>query len=211
MLARGPGAVVFLSLLLLSAAPASIVAAGPRAAPDPSAKPAAPSADDDELAAVCRRVLCRTPRPMHLRLAGGKSFDFTAPGPTPIVSGSLVTVMAGEKVLVEGTLKGGALVDLIAVKAITHPERTLIFQLKQDPTIGDGTTMILTVKSPFAGVVKYRLGMMPPDSEKLFKTSCCPLSQGHEVFETWPHPIFQLAATDFRIVDPKSAAAMRCE
>ena len=148
---------------------------------------------------------------MHLRLPGGKSFDFTAPAPTPIVAGSLITVMAGEKVMVEGTVKSGAIVDLVAVKEIAHPARTLVFELKQDPTIDDGTTMVLTVKSPFPGVVKYRLGMMPPDAEKLFKTSCCPLSQGHEVFESWPHPIFQLAATDFRVVDPKSPDARRCE
>jgi len=32
-----------------------------------------------------------------------------------------------------------------------------------------------------------------------------------KVFESWPHPILQLTAGDFRFVDPKSKEASRCE
>jgi len=57
---------------------------------------------------------------------------------------------------------------------------------RDDLRVAQAQRALRILKSPFAGVVKYRLGMMPPDSEKLFKTSCCPLSQGHEVFAEAP-------------------------
>lgn len=39
------------------------------------------------------------------------------------------------------------------------------------------------------------------DSDKLFKTSSCPVMPEKSVYESWPHPIFQLAITNFHWVD----------
>jgi hypothetical protein len=127
------------------------------------------------------------------------------------VIGDLVTVYPGETVRIEATVQNKRLVNLTAVTEVIHPQRTLIFFLIQEPTIGNGTEMILKVESPFAGVLKYRLGMMLPTGDKLFKTSACPLHGGIAAYEHWRHPIFQIVAADFRFVDPDSDAATTCE
>ena len=131
--------------------------------------------------------------------------------PTPIVSGGLITVLPGETVHVEAKVEAGRLTGLTAVPANTHPERTLVFQLRQAPDIADGIGMVLEVESPFDGVLKYRLGMMLPKSNELSKTSACPLHQGKKVFAHWSYAIYQIVATDFRLVDPESEAAKTCE
>jgi hypothetical protein len=71
--------------------------------------------------------------------------------------------------------------------------------------------MTLKVDSPFAGVLKYRLGIMPLDGHRLLKTSSCPVVRGTASFEHWPYPLFQAAAADFRLVEPSSEAAGKCE
>lgn len=164
-----------------------------------------------KLEKLCQTVLCRTPAPVRLKLPGGKSFEMTPTSPTPIVAGDLVTVYPGETVKIEAEIEAAHLVNLTAVREIRHPERTLVFHLKQESSIGDGTGMLLTIDSPFGGVIKYRLGMMLPTGDALVKTSVCPLHSRITVFEHWPHPIFQIVATDFRLVDPKSKEASTCE
>jgi hypothetical protein len=164
-----------------------------------------------EIERLCQRVLCRKPSPIRLQLPAGEVFEMTPTSPTPIVAGDLVTVYPGETIRIEAKVEADRLVGLTAVPEINHPERTLVFRLKQEPKIGDGTGMLLEVESPFAGVLKYRLGMMLPTGENLLKTSACPLHAGKTVVEHWPHPIFQIVATDFRLVDPESTAASTCE
>ena len=177
---------------------------------------AAPSSSQDaavpkEIEAICKQVLCRSPRPIRLKQKDGTLFEMTPSAPMPIVTGGLVTVLAGETVYVEAKADGGRLIDLKAVPHVAKPEKTLTFQLKQEPSVGDGTGMILTVESPFPGVLKYRLGIMRLDGDRLLKTSTCPVNQGSAAFEHWPYPLFQVAAADFTFVDPTSEAARKCE
>ena len=169
------------------------------------------SATKAELEAVCREVLCRQPGSLPLRLKDGKVIDAGPSLPTPIVTGSLITVLPGETVMVEGTLKEGRLTDLVAVPRVTEPERTLVLTFTQDPSRGEGLDMLLKIQSPFPGVLKYRLGLMLPDGDRLLSTSSCPLQQGIPVYEHWPYPLFQVVAADFRQVDPSSEAASKCE
>jgi hypothetical protein len=164
-----------------------------------------------ELAVVCKQVLCREPREVRLKLPDGKAFSMTPPLAFPIVSGETITVLAGETVYVEARVEGTALTDLKAAKSASHPDRTLSFSIRQDPSLADGTHMILTVTSPFKGALKYRLGMMLPDSKRLQSTSTCPIGQSQSAYEHWPYPIFQVMATDFRIVEPDSNAGRSCE
>jgi hypothetical protein len=164
-----------------------------------------------EVEALCRKVLCRTPARISLKLADGQTFEVLPDSPTPIVTGGMITVYPGETVYVEASIEGDSLVGLTAVPTKVHPEKTLVFRLRQDPGIGDGAGMILQVESPFAEVLKYRLAMMLPTGDELVKTSACPLHPAKTVYESWPHPIYQIVATDFRVVDAESAAARTCE
>lgn len=164
-----------------------------------------------ELAAMCERVLCREPTPIQLKLPGGDSFQLTPERPTPIVAGDRVTVYAGETVMVEATVGEGRLVNLKAVPAVADPARTLVFSLHQEPTMGDGTGMILKVQNPFDKVIRYRLGLRLPSGAPAVRTSACPVRAKAASFEAWPNPIFQIVATDFRIVEPGSPTAAHCE
>ena len=164
-----------------------------------------------ELEAVCRTTRCRKPSPIRLKRVDGTVFEMTPDAPMPIVSGGLITVFPGETVTVEARVEGERLVDLAAVETSTHPERTLVFTLNQEPSIGDGTGMVLKVQSGFLGVPKYRLGLMRLDSHRLLKTSSCPLNQGQAAFEQWPEPISQIVASSFRFVDAASKDAKTCE
>jgi hypothetical protein len=164
-----------------------------------------------ELEELCQSVLCRDPVPIQLKLPDGDLFEMTPTLPTPIAAGGLVTVYPGETVMIEATVEGTRLVDLTAVPEVRQPERTLVLRLRQEPSIDDGTGMILELESPFAGVLKFRLGMMLPSSGDLFKTSSCPLHAERPLIEAWPHPIFQIVATDFHFVDPESKSATTCE
>jgi hypothetical protein len=160
---------------------------------------------------LCDKVLCRTPATIRLNMPEGQLFEMTPLLPTPIVVGNLFTVYAGETVRIEATVQNQRLTNFRAVNKVIDPQRTLIFYFKQEPGIGDGTEMILQVQSPFAGVLKYRLGMMLPTGDALFQTSACPLHGGITAYEHWRHPIFQIVAADFRFVDPDSDAATTCE
>jgi hypothetical protein len=164
-----------------------------------------------DVEALCKKVLCRPPARLTLKLPDGESFEMFPASPTPIVSGGLVSVLPGEAVYVEARAEAGRLVGLTAVPTNTHPEKTLVFHLQQAADIGDGTGMTLEVASPFAEVLKYRLGMMLPRKNELVKTSACPLHRGRTTIEHWPHPIYQIVATDFRVVAPESEAAETCE
>ncbi len=164
-----------------------------------------------EIEQLCRQVLCRKPTRISLKLPEGESFEMLPASPTPIVSGGLITVHPGETVYVEARVEAGRLVGLTAVPTNSHPEKTLVFELQQATDIGDGTGMTLEVASPFAEVLKYRLGMMLPRKNEVVKTSACPLHRGRTTIEHWPHPIYQIVATDFRVVDPASDATETCE
>ena len=166
---------------------------------------------EEELRRVCQTALCRSPFPIRLKLPNGEQFESTFSSPLPILAGDLITVFPGETINVEARVKDNRLVDLTAVSNVREPDRTLVFSLKQEPTIGDGAGMILKVESPFTGVLKYRLGMMLPSGDNLLKTSSWPLHEGIPVIEHWPYPIFQIVATDFELVDPESSAASTCE
>ena len=164
-----------------------------------------------DLEDLCRTTLCRKPTLIRLTLPEGELFEMTPALPTPILAGHLVTVYPGETVMIEAKEEDGNLVELTAVSKISHPNRTLVFKFSQEPTIGDGTGMLLVVYNPFSGILKYRLGMMVPSSEDIYSTSVCPIHAGKSSYESWPHPIFQVVATDFRFIDPQSKEASSCD
>jgi hypothetical protein len=170
------------------------------------------SAIPEELVALCKEIMCRPSQPVNLKLSEEETLDITVRFPTPIIADGLVTVYPGETVYVEATVDpDGWLTDLKAVAENRKPKSTLTFHLWQEPDIGDGLGMLLTVNSPFGQIIKYRLGMMLPDGGDLYSTSSCPLRPGITVSEHWPHPIFQIVATDFRLVADDSEGATTCE
>ena len=50
------------------------------------------STPEQEIAALCRETLCRSPRTIRLRLKDGRFFEMTTHGRVPIVTGGFVTI-----------------------------------------------------------------------------------------------------------------------
>ncbi len=158
-----------------------------------------------ELRARCAAegVPCRANTRIALRRVDGSRFETTlSVAPAPLQEGAVVTVYPGETVYIEAEAVGNAIQLRRAVKTPEHPERTITLRLSQDEG-GPGT--VLRVKNPFGRLIKYDLGIMMLDSpagNRLLKTSACPVVAEGEGFESWPYPIFQVAAVRFRFVLP---------
>ena len=156
-------------------------------------------ANPDELKKFCETVLCRKPGVVRLTLDNGKAFETRFDLPRPIVQNEWISVFPGETIYVEAEASGNRLVNLRAVEAIEHPEKTLTFQFSQKP--GPPSMMMLVVTNPFKQTMKYHASMMLPTSDKLAKTSSCPVGGGGRMaFESWPSAIIQLVLFDFRLL-----------
>jgi hypothetical protein len=161
----------------------------------------------DELPS-CAVVFCRQAGPVRLTGDDGKAIETRIRAPNPIVREDRVTVLAGETVYIEAAMRDGRLVDLAAVAANGHPERTLVIALSQEPGRPD---MMLQITNPFPQPVKYHALMVRPGTDGLYETSSCPvMGDGRGAFEMWPNAIYQLVLFDFRLLD-KDGASMSCE
>jgi hypothetical protein len=129
----------------------------------------------------------------------------------PPVQGNLINIFAGETLYIEAEESGDLLVNFRAVQTITNPKNTLTFCFFQDPSIADGTHMVLIAESPFARPIKYHLGMRLHEGQNFYKTSSCPVRGGVKMLELWPHPISHLTIGDMRFLDPNSQEAGICQ
>jgi hypothetical protein len=158
-----------------------------------------------ELEALCQKVLCRQPTTVRVQLRDGKVLEVPFRLATPIVLlNGWVSVLPGEEVHVAFDVEGGELRNPRAVKK-GEAKNTLSFRFSQD----DKGDTLLVIDSTLEQAVKYDLGMMLPDSERVRKTSSCPVLGGKSSYEHWPHPIFQFVAARFRLLP--AGSPMNCE
>jgi len=144
----------------------------------------------------------RGPVKIHLKKQDGSWFDMQFSDAQPVVQGDIVTIFAGEKICLEfdAGLKGPE--NFRQVQSVKVPQRTLILNLFQDTKAADGSGMMFSIGNKHERSIKYDLGMMVLESEDVYKTSSCPIYEKIDVFEMWPHPIFQLVMTNFRWAKP---------
>lgn len=162
-----------------------------------------PGWDTDFAQEMCTTDPCRGPLEVKLRLADGSAFELRLTRGTPIVQkGQIVTIFPGETVLLSATIEGDRLTQVRPTDSDAIP--ALQMQLSQAET--GPPTMQLNVRSTFPRAVKFDLDMMLPgaDNGATIYTSSCPVIAGTTNAETWPEPIFQLIATNFRLVDASS-------
>ncbi len=158
-------------------------------------------------AELCQTVLCREPTTVQVVLKDGRVMEVPFHNASPIVlPNGWVTILPGEEAHVAFDLDGDVLRNPRALKQSAEAPNTLSFRFTQDPKSGDS---FLVVTSRVDHVVKFNLGMMLPDSDRLLKTSSCPIFARKQLYEHWPHPIFQIVAARFRILPPGSSTT--CE
>ena len=157
--------------------------------------------------ALCRERLCRPPTTVRVVMKDGRVMETLLAEPSPIVlPNGWVTILPGEEVHVAFRVDGEALQDAHAVKRPREGETSISFHFTQDPKNGESD---LVIASSSKRMVKLDLGMMLPDSDRVQKTSSCPVIAGGKSYEHWPHPVFQFVAARFRILPDGSS--MACE
>lgn len=153
---------------------------------------------------MCEHTVCQRNLHVVLKQKDGKTYDQTFGVFPGIVQDMGITVVAGQTVLVEAEISGDRLVNMKAVDAVVHPDKTITATLTQNK---DGA-MMLSLANPFPKPLKFDMGMMPLDSDGLYKTSSCPVIGGGGSYEMWPYPIFQLVLGNARLLD--AGAPMAC-
>lgn len=160
----------------------------------------------DGLDEVCKQQLCRAPFSLTLQKQDGTQFNNTFDRALPIITGRWITLFPGETLYIEADPTDPELKNFRAVEKNVHPDKTLVFRFEQMEGKAD---MMLKVHNPFDRNLKYHVVMMTPDSDRLLKTSSCPVMPKKDVFESWPHAIFQLLFFEFKLL--AEDAEKKCE
>lgn len=174
------------SVLALAAA----LAVSPARADDTSPPP---------LAALCKQVFCRTPS-VHLRVDDGHVFEQRMEQPMPVLlPNGWVSIYPGETVYLELQRSPDAVKVLRAVAQPEYPDTTLTLKFEQ---LAGKPDMMLTITNPLPVDLRFRMGWMGLDSDRIRATSSCPVRAGMSLFEHWPHAIFQLILADVQWLAP---------
>ncbi|MGO4702257.1 hypothetical protein [Dyella sp. 2RAB6] len=137
---------------------------------------------------MCEQTVCQHNLHVVLKQKDVGTYDHTFDVFPGTVQPFGIFVVAGQTIYVEADESGDELANLRAVPSISHPEKTLVINLKQTPDGG----MVLTTHNPFKRGLKFKMGMMPLEKSQLFKTSSCPVLGGKLTFEQWPYPLLQV-------------------
>lgn len=156
---------------------------------------------------LCQKVLCREPTTVRLLLNDGGIVEVPFEDVTPIVlPKGWVTVLPGEEVHIAFDVDGNKIRNPRAIRQPAESPYTLTFRFSQDPETG---ASFLVVGSTGDHVIKFDLGMMLPEDDGIRATSSCPVRARANLYEQWPHPVFQFVIARFRVLAPGSA--MQCE
>lgn len=148
----------------------------------------------------CKTRECRKDSVVKIKKKDGSYFARVMDLAPPAVEPHSISILPGETLLVEADIDGDRLVNLKQVKTVCHPEKTIRLKFWQEPSIRDGTEMVLKVLNPFDKYLKYRLYMMSVDSDSTQYTSSCPVIPGKLSYEHWPYPLFQIFVLDLKLI-----------
>ena len=110
----------------------------------------------------------------------------------PYVADNVVYIFAGESFGVNVTLNGDDITGISYQK--DRGKADIAFKFAQ----GNKSMMLLIIKSNLKRRLFLDTLMTVPQKKGVYKTSILPVEPGLENFESWPHPIVQLALRNFR-------------
>ncbi|APG04375.1 hypothetical protein BJI69_11020 [Luteibacter rhizovicinus DSM 16549] len=155
---------------------------------------------------MCKHTLCQHDIRVTLKTKDGGTYDHTFDVLPGTVQPFGLAIVAGQALNLEADVTGDTVSNFRAVAVVTHPEKTLTASLEQSPK-GD---MILSLHNPFDRPLKFDMGIMPLDNDKVLATSSCPIKAGMSSFEMWPGALFQVLLTKPRFVGT-TGKAMNCD
>ncbi len=155
----------------------------------------------DSFIDYCNEAPCRRNVIIHLMQKDGTIFEYESKLDPPVIQPSFISIYAGETIFIEADEGEHSPINLIHVSENTKPEKTIVYKFEQRADMGNGYDMVLTVHNPFSKPLRYNMGIMPLESDRLYKTSSCPVMAKGDCFEHWPFPIFQIAVANMRFLE----------
>jgi hypothetical protein len=123
-----------------------------------------------------------------------------------VMPSGVATILPGEEVRIVLDVDGNKLSNPRAVPKLGKGDQGLSFKLTQ---VARSRATMRNITSTLARTLKFDAGMMPPQEDRVRKTSSCPVRAGQQSFEQWPHPVVQLFAARFRTLP--EGASLKCE
>jgi len=140
--------------------------------------------------ALCRRVPCREATTVALKLDERRHADFAFPR-GPYVADGVINILNGERFSVEFEEKDGRLVEPHYVKEVTHPDRTISFELS---SLESGT--LLKIANPFSQAIVYDCLIQHYKQRGFSKTHVLAVGPRLSSFESWPYPVVQVMVSN---------------
>ena len=162
----------------------------PSPAPQPARTQVAaaqPSAADAALQRMCAQQACQRNVSVAMRDGKGNQYRKTFPLLPPIVQGPYFTVTAGQSLFLEADVVAGKVTNYRVVPGMQNPTKTFIVSLLQQE---DSRTQLYIV-NPFTQNVKFNVGVLPLGSNKVVKTSSCPIQARKSGSIVWDKPVLQ--------------------
>ena len=126
--------------------------------------------------------------------------------PIPYVADNTVYLFSGESFGINCAVNGDQITGIVYQPDLSKADVT--FHFKQLTALNGRFMMLLTTQNTLKRPIQFDALMTVPGSKDIHKTNVLPVEAGLASFESWPHPIVQLALRNFRFhVPPKSAKA----
>jgi hypothetical protein len=115
----------------------------------------------------------------------------------PYVVDNSILLFAGENFGVKISINKGEITEVTYTKDVANADVELNFSQKADK---DGEVMMaLSIKNKLKQRLYLNALMTVPGEKGTKKTSILPVEPGLTNYESWPHPIIQLALIDLRL------------
>ena len=152
---------------------------------------AAPSqqqaAADAALQRMCAQQACQRNVAVQMRDKQGNQYRKTFALLPPVVQGPYFTVTSGQSLFIEADVAGDKVTNYRVVPGMQNPSKTFIVSLSQ---LDDARSQLF-VFNPFAQNVKFNVGVLPLGSNKVVKTTSCPIQSRKQGSIIWDKPVLQ--------------------
>lgn len=138
---------------------------------------------------------CRTVGKVVVRPKGAQPMTFNINRTLPWIAQDNLMIFAGEAAIIRLETREGRLVPVLVEGGAGARREPAEGEIRVVFTETDGQAY-MEVKSRHPRPVHYSAVMVTPDG-KPSRTSVCTLTNGRFVMEHWPHPIVQLALSNF--------------
>lgn len=154
----------------------------------------------DPLPFICKVADCREGKYVKMKVPSG-IHEKTIELYWPIAYNNRISLIPGDKVLIEAEETGKGLGDFKLVEEVINPEKTIEFSLTQ---IDNKMDTVLVVKNPFLKPIKYHLKTMDFKGD-IVKVNSCPVKANTSVREHWDYAVLDLILTDMHFLEPNNA------